>query len=161
MNPLQRFTGPGLPALVCFLYAAACVQGTSSLSGTGLTLEPYRIELLDLAFAAASAIPHHPHLKDRSRAQAAVVEAALKLNQPQKALSYIEQIDNWRRGAGYADLALYYARHQQPEPAGRYLRLAERIAENGLPSSPQDTFSFQEWRQDHIRIKMANVYAAL
>ena len=72
-----------------------------------------------VAFAAASAMPLNPHIKNRSRAQEVVVAACLELDQPQRAQRYIEQIANWRRGAGYADLAFHQAqqgRIDQVEP---------------------------------------------
>src|SRR5262245_33770520 len=72
-------------------------------------IAPFRGELLDIAFRAASAFPVDPHIKNRSRAQEAVVKTALELGQPQRALVETEQIDNWRRGACYAELAFYCA----------------------------------------------------
>lgn len=126
-----------------------------------VSLAAFQIELLDLAFESATRIPVYPHIKDRSRAQYEVVESALKLNQPQRALGYIERIDNWRRGAGYADLAMYYAQHQREPEVQRYLDLAHKIAEEGV-SLPQASENVpQEWRRDHIRTKIAQTYARL
>lgn len=122
-------------------------------------LEPWRLELLDLAFETATKMPVKPHLKDRSRSQAMVVETALKLNQPGRALRYLQKIDNWRRGACLADLAVYAARHQQPQLAEKYLRQAREIAEKGLPNASPEPV--QEWRQDLIKSKIAQVYAQL
>jgi len=124
-------------------------------------LAAFQSELLDFAFETASAIPVYPHIKDRSKAQYNVVEAALKLDQPQRAETYIKRIDNWRRGAGYADLALYYARHQSTSAVQHYLDLANEVAQNGVESEKTSPNTPQEWRRDHIRTKIAQTYAYL
>lgn len=117
---------------------------------TDKPLAAYQNELLDLAFETASAIPIKPHIKDRARAQAGVVAASLELDQPWRALGLIEKIDNWRRGAGYADLAFYCAKHGYTDEAQQYLDLVVQISE-----------SAEDWRRDHIRVKIANAYALL
>ncbi|HOQ05551.1 MAG TPA: hypothetical protein PKY88_10100 [Anaerohalosphaeraceae bacterium] len=122
-------------------------------------LEPWRLELLDLAFETATKIPVKPHLKDRSRTQAMVAETALKLNQPGRAHRYLKRIDNWRRGACLADLAVYAARCGNASLAERYLRQAREIAEKGLPNASSEPV--QEWCQDLIQSKIAQVYAQL
>jgi len=112
-------------------------------------LEPFQAELLDIAFEVASAMPVDPHIKNRSRTQQAVVAACLELDQPQRALRYIERIEDWRRGAGYADLAFHCVRDgatlTDVEP---YLKLALEIAE-----------TTGDWRRDQIRVKAAQTYA--
>ena len=118
---------------------------------TDKPLAAYQNELLDLAFATASAIPIEPHIKDRSRAQATGVAASLKLDQPRQALRLIEKIDTgWRRGVGYADLAFYCAMHGYTVEAQRYLDFAMQISE-----------SAEDWRRDQIRIKIADTYTLL
>ena len=111
----------------------------------------YQDDLLGLAFKTASAIPIKPHIKDRSLSQEKVVAASLELDQPLRALSYIENIGNWRRGAGYADLAFYSARHGCAGEVQKYLDLAVQI------SSESD----EDWRRDLIRVKIANTYTLL
>jgi hypothetical protein len=64
------------------------------------SIEPFRRELLDLAYAAAATFPHDPHVKNRGRAIESVVLTCLGLDQPRLALRYNEGISNWRRGAG-------------------------------------------------------------
>ncbi len=113
-------------------------------------VEPYRTELLDLAFEAATALPVQPHVKDRSRQQEEVVRACLELGQPERALDYTKQIVNWRRGLAYADLALYCARNGHTDEAGRFLEVAAKLAEDE-----------QDWRQGRIRVKMAQTQAWL
>ncbi len=83
----------------------------------------YQSELLDLAFETATVIPIEPHIKDRSRAQEGVVAACIELAQPVRAVGYTEQIDNWRRGSAYGDLALFCARLGYTEEAQEYLTL--------------------------------------
>lgn len=115
-------------------------------------LDAWRGELLDLAYEGASAFPVVPHIKNRSRAQEEVVRASLELGQPKRALRYIEGIDNWRRGAGYADLACYLIEHGDASQAARFLDRAESISlAKGLA----------QWRSDRIRVKIARAYTML
>lgn len=127
-------------------------ENTSEMvaSLTDKTMETYQKELLVLTFETATAIPREPHIKDRSRTQEKVVLASLQLDQPLHALSCIEKIENWRRGAGYGDLALYCARHGFADEAKQYANLAIQISE-----------SAEDWRRDHIRGKIANTYTML
>ncbi len=106
--------------------------------------------LLELAFDAASAIPVDPHIKDRCKAQEAVVDASLKLDQPRRALRYLENIPNWRRGVGYADLALYCIQHGASQEAKGYLPLADAVSEQA-----------EDWRKDRIRARIVQVQALL
>jgi tetratricopeptide (TPR) repeat protein len=105
----------------------------------------FQKKLLDVAFETASAIPVNPHIKDRSKAQAAVVETCLKLDQPRLASAFIKKIDNWQRGLCYAELALYFAKVGRKKEAQRNLELAGQIAE-------QD--HGQEWRNNRIKAKI-------
>ncbi len=144
-----------------FLFTAGCgrqdrtddaTQDKSGMVGslTDKPLAAYQNELLGLAFETASAIPVKPHIKDRSRAQEKVVTASLELDQPLRALRYIEKIDNWRRGAGYGDLAFYCARHGYTDEAQQYVNLAIQVSGYA-----------EDWRRDHIRVKIANAYTVL
>ncbi len=144
-----------------FLFTAGCgkqdrtdavAQNKSGMVGflTDKPLAAYQNELLDLAFETAAAIPVKPHIKDRSLSQEKVVAASLELDQPLRALSLIEKIDNWRRGSGYGDLAFYCARHGYAGEVQQYLDLAVQISE-----------SAEGWRRDQIRVKIANTYTWL
>ncbi|MBN2512503.1 MAG: hypothetical protein JXB18_06155 [Sedimentisphaerales bacterium] len=124
-------------------------------------LAEFQCELLEHAFQTATMIPVIPHLKDRSRAQAAVVEACLELNQAEQALTYIAQIKNWRQGACYADLAMYCARHGLDQDVQKYLEMAKAIAEKEVQGNESSDNSSQEWRRDHIRTKIAQTYVWL
>jgi len=113
-------------------------------------LPAYRIELLDLAMDTATAIPVNPHIKTRSQVQEAVVEACLKLDQPRRAFDYAERIENWRKGACYADLAFYCASHGQGDKVQGLLDRADEVAKTA-----------EDWRRDRIRVKIARTYALL
>ncbi len=130
--------------------AAPPFRTTSSLSNQPLA--PFQTQLLDLAFDTASAIPVHPHIKDRCKAQEVVVDACLKLDQPQRALHYIERIEDWRRGLAYADLAFYAAQQGAMSESRQNLQLSGPIAE---------TKDLEKWRADRIKARIAQTYAWL
>jgi hypothetical protein len=121
-----------------------------SASSIESNIQAYRVQLLELAFDAGSSIPQQPHLNDRSRAQSAIVEACLQLEQPALALQFIEQIDHWRQGAAHADYAFYLAQRGDVNDLERYLALAARRAE-----------SAQDWRRDRIKAKIVRVRVLL
>ncbi len=150
-----------LAGFLMFLFTAGCGNQDKTDDGahnkpgmvgslTDKQIAAYQNELLDLAFETATAIPVKPHIKDRSRAQEAVVAASLELDQPLRALDILEKIDNWRRGACYGDLAFYCVRHNYADEARQYLDLAGLISE-----------SAEGWRRDQIRIKIANTHTWL
>jgi len=111
-------------------------------------LKAFRATLLDLAFQSASAIPVDPHIKDRSRAQEAVIAMCLELDQPQRAARYIAGVENWRRGSCYADLAFYCAQHGYTSVVQDYLGRAASIYA-----------SEEDWRRDRIKSKIARTHA--
>lgn len=113
-------------------------------------LADFQKDLLELAFDTATAIPTAPHIKDRCKTQAEVVAACLELGQAGRALGYLEKIDNWRRGACYADLGFYCAQQGEEESARRCLDFASEISKNA-----------EDWRRDTIRIKIAKTYTLL
>ncbi|RJP27589.1 MAG: tetratricopeptide repeat protein [Candidatus Omnitrophota bacterium] len=114
------------------------------------SLALFQDKLLDLAFETASSIPMNPHIKDRSRAQETVVLACLHLDCPKRALRYMDQIVDWRRGSCYADLAFYFARRDCIDDARRCIQIASQISE-----------SAEDWRRDRIRVKIAQTYVWL
>jgi hypothetical protein len=150
----------GSPLLI--LWICGCDRIAEDSSATGLrdaqstlsdqSLAPFQTQLLELAFQTASAIPVNPHIKDRCRTQEAVAQACLKLNQPQRAQGYIEQIQDWRRGLGYADMAFYAARLGIVEESRRYLQSAAQIA---------GSEEIEKWRTDQIKARIAQTYAWL
>jgi hypothetical protein len=118
-------------------------------------LEPFREELLDLAFEVASSLPLEPHVKTRSRAQDDLVATCLALDLPRRALRYADGIRNWRRGSCYADVALYLVRRGETAGVQACLDLAERVAR--APADPDE----QAWRRDRILAKLAAAYVLL
>lgn len=151
-------------ALAAAVLAAACSDesvGAVSNSGGSARVAaliadpraaPASIELLDLAYAAVSAMPLHPHVKSRSRDQEAVADAWLQLDEPQRALACIEPIADWRRGAGYADYAFWCAQHGDEAQARRFIALAAEIAEQHVGEEAQD------WQRDRIRAGIARTW---
>ncbi len=113
-------------------------------------LDRMQVALLDLAFECASKIPVYPHIKDRSKTQELVVQTCLELDQPKRALAYMERIDDWRRGACRADLAYYLAEKGLMSLVQQHLEVAERIAE-----------ATDDWRRDTIRVKIAKTHALI
>ena len=118
-------------------------------------LQGFQLELIDLAFETASALPAQPHLKNRARLQESVVAACFELDQPQRALAYIEKIDNWRRAAGYADYAFYCAEHGSTKDVQRYLDLAAKNS----PIVEDD--STQDWQRDRIKATIAKTHVLM
>src|SRR5262249_55619408 len=145
MNPSSRVRA--LSFLLSLIAATPSLLGASSgtraaSAGTSVSaaddpaalgvpdaaLKPFQTELLELAFKAATAIPSFPLIKDRCSLQAAVVNACIELDQPQRAFAYTAKIDNWRRGELYADLAFHLAsKHGITPEVQRCLDLAEKV----------------------------------
>lgn len=152
-------------ASACSESHAGSAVPPAAVVATDRALAPWRAELLDLAFESASAMPLMPHVKNRSRAQEAVVAAALELEQTELALRYAARIENWRRGKCYADVAYHLARAGRTAHVQDHLDAAQAIADGGglgrapLPSDSIETP--QEWRRDRIRASMARTYLAL
>lgn len=113
-------------------------------------IESYRLDLLDTAFAAASAMPLDPHVKNRGRAQDEVVSACFALGLPERALGYADRIVDWRRGTTYAEYAILCAEKGLSEEAEDYLARAESVAAETHRDPNQ-----QEWRSDRIRAGIA------
>jgi hypothetical protein len=132
------------------LSTGGCGRPAPSQTAADRPLAAFQTQLLDLAFQAATSIPVDPHIKDRSKAQEAVMNVCLDLDQPQRALAYVEKIDNWRRGLGYANLASYFARHDCADRVADYLNRAERISE-----------TTDDWRRDSIRVRIAQTHTLL
>ncbi|MEZ6037084.1 MAG: hypothetical protein R3F29_06365 [Planctomycetota bacterium] len=114
------------------------------------SIEPWRRELLQLAFDAASRFPSNPHHKNRGRAQDLAVAAAFGLDQPKLALSFAPRVEGWRRGAAYADYAWVAAKVGATVEANRYVELAQQV----LRDEGRDP-NGQDWRSDHVRLRLA------
>jgi hypothetical protein len=146
------------PCLLVLWAALAGCTGRQPADNTSQTvpqaetrLAPYQGELLDLAFGAASAIPVNPHISDRSTTQDTVVQTWLQLGQPERALRCVGQVENWRRGTGYADIAFYLVKHG----AGK------ADVEPYLEQARQEAGKAEDWRKDRINVKIASTLAYL
>lgn len=118
-------------------------------------LAEYQGELLSLAFRAASLPPTNPHAKNRARMQEEVVTTCFELAQPQRALRCIEQIEQWRRGVGYADFAFYCVKHGEPAQAESWLEKARQVAQSVNGDDAQD------WQRDRILARIAGTYVLM
>jgi tetratricopeptide (TPR) repeat protein len=134
-----------------FLFSTGCANIGSVSGPSDKPLKAFRRELLETAFKTATAIPLEPHIKDRARIQEEVVKACLALDQPRLALGYIAQIPDWRRGAAYADLAIYCIRHGRTKDVQQYLDRASAVSE----------LADQEWRRDAVRVKISQAHVLL
>jgi len=124
---------------------------SASLQETEASATPVAFEteaLIDRAFQVASAMPLHPHIKNRSRAQEHVVETCLALGRPEHALRLSADIANWRKGASVARLAQFYAENGDPEKALAFAQEAESFA-------LQQRLGAEGWRQERILSKVA------
>jgi hypothetical protein len=129
------------------------------------------MQLLELAFNGVSRMPLDPHIRNRARAQEKIVNTSLKLMQPEAAARYAAAIPNWRQTAAYADIAQWYARHNQSEAAASYLARAEQMLELAKDARDGRLFatgekqqlldSIQEWRLDRVKAHVAQAYLAL
>lgn len=147
-----RVAGVGIAAAGV---AQAPQASPSTARVTDAPIAPFRRELLQFAFEAASSFPLEPHAKSRARAQERLVVAAFDLDQPLLALGFAPQIADWRRGAAYADFAWYSARHGAKAEVPRYVALAEGVLAQER-RDPDD----QDWHGDTIRLKIARAWQA-
>jgi hypothetical protein len=155
IRPVLLLTGLVLlsAAAVPFLTRGAQASQAGSVPAADAAQPAYRLELLDLGFAAASALPLSPHVKNRSRAQEGIVEACFELDLPERGLRYAGSIANWRRGVGYADYALHLARTGATEEAQDWIERAAEVASTQDESGENE--NAQQWRRDRIRARLA------
>jgi len=131
--------------------AAAAEGGDKKMTLKNAELPEFQVALMDLAFKNGSTFPFVPYMKARQRAQEDVVEAALELDQPGRALAYLEQIKGWRRGQSYALLAEHLMNEGRLKHVDRLLDLALRYGVD-----PR-----QAWRGDTVRARVAQLQARL
>jgi len=134
-------------------------------------LTPQQDELLALAFRAALRVPAYPHVKTRSELQERVVVAALVLDAPGRALAFTEQMQGWRRGVSFGDLAYYHARRGETAEATAMLAqaraevqtldLQEQAEQAGFDGDDEAIEMFQSWRRDRVRARIARALLAL
>ncbi len=119
-------------------------------------IEPWRGRLLDLASAAAAAMPLDPHVKTRSRLQSDIVAACLHLDQPLRARAVAAEIANWRGGVACADLGRWLGERGFQDEAWLCLGNAAAAAER----NDRDATG-QEWRSERIRSAIASARGAM
>jgi hypothetical protein len=134
--------------------------GTVAVEETEATLvndelDTGRIKLLDLAGAAASAVPTAPHAKTRAKLQQDVAEALLRLGQPKRAEAHAEEMLNWRRGVVLGDLAVHCAKQGRPVSAAKFIAAARTVAQLA------DVEITQDWQRDRILSRVAVALAHL
>ena len=133
--------------------------GSEESSEAGLRdgqLAPELHALLELAFEAPSRMPNNPHLKNKARGQEAATQAALATQQFATAYRFASEIENWRKGACYADLAAALLDQDAATEVQWLLDAAMEVAE-----APAAETVDQEWRRDRVRSKVAAVYLKL
>lgn len=142
-----------------------CVLLTGGLAGTACDskkelvdreVEAWQTSLLELAYSGSSKFPLNPHIKNRSKAQALVFDAALELGQGALAERFARGIANWRRGAAFADLARFCVENGKMGDIETYLGLAREVTASAVKEG-----AGQEWRSDRILAKVAAVYRLL
>ncbi|MEO6708359.1 MAG: hypothetical protein ABI054_04770, partial [Planctomycetota bacterium] len=126
---------------------AGCSRDTAASSTADTQLAGFQVELLELAFQTASALPTNPHIKNRSRMQEEVATACLALGQPERAMKVVEAIEGWRRGTGYADIASWCASHGMQATARRCIDRARQVAETSEVADVEGEDA-QTWRRE-------------
>jgi len=117
---------------------------------------PFRGELIEIAFETATKMPVKPHIVTRSRMQDEIAATCFELDQPKRALHYVENIADWRRGKGYAEYALYCARHGETAQVQRFLDRALAVARDWAKNDDS-----QDWQIDRIRAAIAATHIVL
>ncbi|NQV33285.1 MAG: hypothetical protein HQ515_11370 [Phycisphaeraceae bacterium] len=146
----------GIKKAILFVSIGLCVgvvgcRRQGDKQGAAASLEAFQIDLLNLAFDTASAIPLEPHVKDRARMQELVVTACLTLDQDDLADTYLSGIPNWRAGMGYANLAF------KKVQSGATLAQVEAYLIKAMEAAEQA----EGWRKDRIKARVAQVQAFL
>jgi hypothetical protein len=158
--------------LLVLLPAAVVLAASGELEQPVHYPEPVtEASLLEIAFDGVSRMPLDPHIRNRARAQEKVVNASLKLMQPEQAVRYAAAIPNWRQAAAYADIARWYAMNNQPGAAETYLGKAEKLLELAEDAREGRLFatgdkqqlleSIQEWRLDRVKAHVAKAWLAM
>lgn len=109
-------------------------------------VKAYRLELIDLAWKAATSYPLDPHIKNRGRAEELVVNGALGIQQPHLAWGYAKKVVNWRKGASHAEIAHYLLEQNDTEHVEYFLRQALLFSKD----------SKQGWRQQRVKARVAS-----
>jgi hypothetical protein len=133
-----------------------CLSGVAADSPVATPAAP-DTEALAWAYTFGTAIPADPHLSERSACQYEALKAYLDLGHIEEAAKRAGEIDDWRRGMLYCDLAVVYAQREGASlMLQHYLEQARRY---------RDTLEGHnaDWQKDRItaRIGVAQVQAGL
>ena len=140
-----------LACLVAALGLTACSPQQKPPAGPrDKALTVSQTNLFKTAFHLASAIPVEPHIKSRSLAQRKVISSLIEAGCPGRAHELAGHIENWHRGAAYADLAVFYAENGEPEYALDRLRDAGQVVS-----------SITTWHRDRILSRMGQAMELL
>ncbi len=112
--------------------------------------------LLRLAFDAGERMPLNPHARNKSKLQGVVVDACLKLGQPDQALAYAERIGDWRLGLAQASAAVFHAEQGNSKAAKECVSKAENFLKLAEKSE-----TVQDWQRDRIRARIAQTLIQL
>lgn len=152
--------------IVPIVLAAACCSPVQA----DQKIDAYQRDLLELAWFGVSKMPLNPHIKNRSRAQMKIVDAALTLKQPRLAESWLQDIANWQRCLGYASVAAFYAENNQSDLADEalakseaMLTMAEGIRDGDVVATTVNPLidSLTDWRYQSAKAKAVEVRDAL
>lgn len=134
-----------LHALSALLVAIAPpAEAAAQSSAAQQQASPFREQLLELGFDAASAIPAKPHERDRSLVQQEVGSTAVELGLVARAMACAKSMEGWRRGVVYGDLAIDAAKAGRTDPARTFAQYAI-----------DSTGSAKDWQRDTVRVKVA------
>lgn len=144
--------------LAAVVLLAGSATGSDTPTTSGLAQKPQsevsapgqKVNLLDFAFKVASALPHQPHIKTRSKLQYEVVAAWLAAGDSVKAEEGIRKIDDWQQGLAWADLAYWFQKRGDGKRAKAALDRALFLMSKA-----------EDWRRDRIRVRISNVYTAM
>ncbi len=116
-------------------------------------------QVLQNAFDGASKMPLNPHVKNRSRAQLQLVNAALAVKRADLARSYADEIVNWQKLVAYAQIAECWIDNREAVKAEglvseieKFCLLAKEYHSEDLLVKPADPLleSLADWRLEKV-----------
>src|SRR5262245_21960383 len=129
------------------LAATACVALISA-PALWASAGTVNMDAFSYAFRFASAIVSDE--KDRAASQESVLQDLAEAGHEQEALSKVEQIEGWRRGVVYADLATRLAADGDKTGANDLIHKAQEVAA-----------STEGWQKERIQAQLAQAMAAV
>lgn len=142
-----------IPGMVCGQSAADATERVAGAPATVPATAPavdrakWQADVLRIAYAAASAIPVTGHDRDRARSQHSVVSTCADLGLLDEAQRYAREIEGWRQGVAYAEIAAAMA-HPGDATAATLFEKASQVAD-----------AQTDWRRDRILQSIAAAQA--